>query len=729
MKLMGTFLSLAGLCLQATAPEPPPDLPGFSAPAARAELAWEQDFRALPDPQRLGETVRRLSARPHHVGSPGNLANARWALARFREWGFEAGIETAEAVFPVPVERSVTLLGPRPFSCSLEEPDLAGGAAAQPRSERLPPYNAYSPDGDVTGPLVYVNYGRPEDYDRLERRGVQVRGAVVLARYGSCWRGVKPRLAAERGAVGCLIYSDPRDDGFFQDLPYPDGPARPRTGVQRGSVLTMQARPGDPGSSRENLAPIPVLPLSSGDAEPLLRALAGPVAEECWRGALPLTYRLGPGPGQVRLKVRCDWSRRTLRNVVARLPGAAEDGPWIIRGNHHDAWVGGARDPCSGAAALLEEARALGELRRRGWLPRRPVLYCLWDGEEPGLLGSTAWVQDHGAELASHGAVYLNSDENGRGLLQAGGSGCLERLVNAAARTVPDPETGMDLEARARLARLAQADPARREQLRRGWDLRLEALGSGSDYTAFLDHAGVASLDLGFAGEGLGQGQYHSAYDDFEAYRRFGDPGFRYGRALAQTAGTLVLRLAGAELLPLRFGSQAEAFRRYAGELERLAADLRAEAEERGRRLAEGAFAALADPLAPSLPPAAEPIPPHLDLAPLATAADRLVRAAAGLDQAMAGAGPDLPAGINQRLAATEGRLLDPDGLPGRPWYRHLVYAPGKDTGYAVKTFPGVREAMEARRWPEAEAQAARAARALDREAELLERLTLELGG
>ena len=743
MSILPAMFCASALCLHAATDPETRALRGFSAPAARTQWDWEQRFRALPSPDRLRETMRFLSARPHPVGSAADRENAEWALAKFRAWGFDAHIETFDVLFPTPRERAVTLLEPVAYQARLEEPDLAAGSAATPAEPALPPYNAYSRDGEVTGRLVYVNFGRPEDYQELERMGVSVQGAVVLARYGACWRGVKPRLAAEHGAVGCLIYSDPHEDGFYQAEPYPAGPARPRDGAQRGSVMAMQICPGDPltpglgavpGVPRlalgaaATLTPIPVLPLSSADAEPLLRALGGPVAPGPWRGALPLTYHLGAGPAKVRLRVRSNWDQKTLYDVVARIPGAVEPDQWIIRGNHHDAWVKGAADPVAGAAALLEEARALGDLLRQGWKPRRTILYCLWDGEEPGLLGSTEWVESHAEELRRHGAVYLNSDSNGRGFLEAGGSPSLERLVNEVAGIIPDPETGMPVARRLRLARLVEADTARRRELRDQADLGLEALGSGSDYTAFLDHAGVASLDLGFGGEGLAAGTYHSRYDDFACFSRFGDTRFVYGRALAQTAGTLVLRLADAELLPFRFGNLADRVKGYVGELVQLAADQRAGIEAQNRLLDECAFAAVADLGTTRIPPEREALPPHLELAPLETAADRLAAAADALDQALAAPREAVPAGVNAGLAACERRLLDPLGLPGRPWYQHVIYAPGLTTGYAVKTLPGVREAIEGKRWLEAEAQAARAAAALAGEAALLADLTAQLG-
>ncbi len=727
-------------------------LRGFTAASSRRETAWEAEFRAALDPARMRAAMARLAARPHHVGSPGGRANAEWILARFREWGLDAHIETFEVLFPTPRTRVVELVSPRRYRARLDEPAVAGDPASRPSRERLPSYNAFSADGEATAPLVYVNYGLPDDYGQLDRLGVSVKGAIVIARYGGAWRGTKPKVAAERGAVGCLIYSDPRDDGYFQGDVYPAGAWRPRQAVQRGSVMDMVLFQGDPltpgwgataGARRlplsevRVLTKIPTLPLSYADAEPLLAALGGPMAPERWRGALPIPYHVGPGPARVHLEVRSNWDLAPTYDVVATIPGGEDGDELVIRGNHHDAWVDGAEDPVSGLVALLEEARALSELRRQGWRPRRTVVYAAWDGEEAGLFGSTEWAETHAEELSRRAAVYVNSDSNGRGYLGMGGSHSLEAFVNDVARGVRDPEKGISVWKREQLHRLrdAPSDEARQE-LRQRADLRIGAVGAGSDYGSFLDHLGIASLDLGFSGED-GGGVYHSAYDDVTWYTRFDDPDFAYGKALAQTAGTAVLRLADAELLPFQFGDFADTMRLYVGELEKLLADTRARAAELDRELAEGVFAATSDPARPSVPPAPEPLPPALDFAPLSGAYDTLTRSAARYDSAAAAAlddGGKAPAAevlkaVDRDLIASERTLTSPDGLPGRPWYRHLIYAPGVYTGYAVKTMAGVREAIEGGRWEEAQREIGRVAAALAAEAALLEKAARELAG
>src|SRR5438309_1910618 len=494
-------VSLAPLGTRVTADEQ--TLYGYSAESSRAERQWEEKLRAIPSPDNLRSYMQQLSARPHNVGSDYDKQNADWILAKFKEFGLDAHIEQFDVLFPTPKERVVELVdgGPK-FTAKLQEPPVSQDPTSSQQNEQLPTYNAYSIDGDVTAPLVYVNYGVPADYEQLERVGVSVKGAIVIARYGGSWRGIKPKVAAEHGAVGCLIYSDPRDDGYRQGDVYPQGPWRPRDGVQRGSVADMPRYPGDPltpgvgatpGAKRLSLAEaqtitkIPVLPISYGDAQPLLAALRGPMAPDAWRGALPLTYRIGPGPAKVHLRVKSDWTTKPLYDVIARLPGASAADQWIMRGNHHDAWVNGAQDPIPGLVPLLEEARALGQLAHQGWKPRRTIIYAAWDGEEPGLLGSTEWVEPHGDELRQHGAVYINSDVNSRGYLLAAGSHALQRLVNDVARDIVDPETKLSVWKRAQLREIAEADSAdRRREIRQAADLRIDALGSGSKYSSFL---------------------------------------------------------------------------------------------------------------------------------------------------------------------------------------------------------------------------------------------------
>ena len=740
----------AGVLLAATpGGSPADDLRGFTPESAKAQRDWEAKFRAVPSPDSLRSYMRRLSARPHHVGSPYDQDNAEWILARFKSFGLDAHIETFDVLFPTPLERVVELVGPTRFVAQLREPPVPGDPTSAQQREQLPTYNAYSIDGDVTAPLVYVNYGVPADYERLERLGISVQGAIVIVRYGASWRGIKPKVAAEHGAVGCLIFSDPKDDGYTQGDTYPRGPWRPRDGVQRGSVMQMEVYPGDPltpgvGATKDakrlpiaqapTLTKIPVLPISYADAQPLLAALGGPVAPEEWRGGLGITYHVGPGPARVHLRLKFDWSLKTLRDVIARIPGSSAPDEWVIRGNHHDAWVNGAEDPISGQVPLLEEARGYGELLKQGWKPRRTIIYAAWDGEEPALLGSTEWVEAHADELAAKAVAYLNTDTNGRGYLGMGGSHSLQRFINDVARDIEDPETRLSVWKRTQLREIADASSAdRRREIRSEPDLRIGALGSGSDFTPFLQHVGVAALNLGYGGED-GGGIYHSIYDDFTWYTRFDDTSFVYGRALAQTVGTAVLRLADADVLPFEFTGVATTIGRYAKEVEKLLQDEQEQTAERNRQLDEGLFAAIADPHERSVPPPRQEPPPHLDFAPLQNAIDALTRAAdryekaftraqaSGTAFAQAGA-----AGINAALIRTERALTVAEGLPRRPWFRHAIYAPGFYTGYGVKTLPGVREAIEQRNWKEADAQIDVAAGAISAEAAVLERAAAQL--
>ena len=459
--------------------------------------------------------------------------------------------------FPLRKCGSSNCVEPTKFTAKLQEPALAIDPTSNQQAEQLPTYNAYSADGDVTAPLVYVNYGIPDDYEKLERMGVSVKGAIVIARYGNSWRGIKPKVAAEHGAVGCLIYSDPADDGYVQGDVFPIGAWRPRDGVQRGSVADMPLYPGDPltpgvGATKDakrlelkdakTLTKIPVLPISYADAQPLLAALKGEVVPDGWRGSLPQTYHVGPGPAKVHLKVQSNWDIKPLYDVIVKIPGSTSPDEWIVRGNHHDAWVNGAEDPVSGTVALMEEARGLATLLKQGWKPKRTIIYCVWDGEEPGLLGSTEWGETHADELRQHAVAYINSDGNARGYLTMGGSHTLEAFINGVARDIQDPEKKIPVWKRDQLKAIADAKtPEDRKDVRDRADLRIDALGSGSDWTVFLDHLGIASLDLGYGDED-GGGIYHSIYDDFYWYTHFSDTDFSYGRALSQTAGTAVMQ-------------------------------------------------------------------------------------------------------------------------------------------------------------------------------------------
>ena len=719
-------------------------LAGYSPQSSQTEREWETKFRAIPDPANLREYMRRLSARPHHVGSPYDKDNAEWILARFKEWGLDAHIETFNVLFPTPKLRVLEMIEPTKYAAKLEEPAVAVDPTSNQKSEQLPTYNAYSPDGDVTAPLVFVNYGLPEDYEKLERLGASVKGAIVIAKYYHSWRGVKPKVAAEHGAIGCLIYSEPQDDGYTRDVVFPEGPMRNSNGVQRGSVMDFaSASPGDPltpgvGATPDakrlslqeakSLSKIPVLPISYGDAQPLLAALRGPMVPEEWRGSLPISYHVGPGPAKVHLKLEFNWDIKPVNDVIVKIPGSVAPDEWIIRGNHHDAWVNGAEDPVSGTSPLLEEARALSLLLKQGWKPRRTIIYAAWDGEEPMLLGSTEWVEAHAEELRQHAAVYINTDGNDRGLFAMAGSHSLEQFINGVARDIEDPETRMTVWQRAQLSAIAGAKSADdRKELRQRADLRIEALGSGTDFTGFLDHIGIASLNLGYGGEDE-QGIYHSIYDDFYWYTHFSDTDFVYGRALSQTIGTSVLRLADAEVLPYDFVDFADTVQKYSKDLQKLLADKQEEFGERNQELEDGVFKATFDPRRPTVAPQHEEVPPHLNFAPMDNAVDKLTHSADRYRKALAQRQTglsEIQAGtlraLNAKLIESERKLTNDDGLPRRPWYKHLLYAPGVYSGYGVKTVPGVREGIEQKRYPEAEQEIARVAKALDDEAVLID--------
>jgi N-acetylated-alpha-linked acidic dipeptidase len=717
-------------------------LDGYTTDDSQTERQWEAKFRSLPSPEKQKEYMRRLSARPHHVGSPYDKDNAEWILARFKEWGLDAHIETFDVLFPTPKEVRLEMVEPRKFQAKLAEPAIAVDPTTSQKNEQLPAYNAYSADGDVTAPLVYVNYGMPNDYEELERYGVSVKGAIVITRYGHGWRGVKPKVAAEHGALGCIIYSDPLDDGYTDGDVFPQGAWRPPGGIQRGSVMDTQY-PGDPLTPGVAATPeakrlslkeavtitkIPVVPISYADAQPLLSELRGRVVPREWRGSLPITYHLGPGPAKIHLKMLSNWDRKTLYDVIGRIPGSQFSDEWVLRGNHHDAWVNGAEDPVSGLIALLEEARSFGELVKQGWKPKRTIVYCAWDGEEPGLLGSTEWVEEHSEELVQHAVAYFNSDTNARGYFRAEGSHVLEKFINGVARDIMDPEKDISAWQRRKLYDIGHAQTTeQREEIRNRRDLRIGALGDGSDYTAFIHHLGIASADIRFSGESSG-GVYHSIYDDFYWYTHFGDPTFQYGRTESQIVGTAVMRLADADLLPFDFNGFADTVKMYLSNVQKLLKKQQDEIRERNREIEEGVFKASSDPEKPLLPPPAAQAPPHFNFAPLENAvdaltasADRFAKAISKVQANETALPPSTVVRVNKLLIESGPALTDPAGLPNRPWFKNQIYAPGAYTGYEAKPLPGVLEAMDRKNWKEAESQIPREAEALERETKVID--------
>ena len=658
---------------------------GFTSATTATEREIERKFQAIPKPGNLREYMQAIAGEPHSAGSPASRKVAEYVLGKFTSWGLNASIEESEALMPLPTERVLELVAPERSTAQLKEPAVPEDEASS-KAGQLPTFNAYAADGDVTADLVYVNYGVPEDYEQLAKLGIDVKGRIVIARYGRSWRGIKPKVAWEHGAAGCIIYSDPRDDGFYPGDVYPKGAYRPEQGVQRGSVMDMPIHPGDPltpgwGAERggrkldrseaRTLLKIPVLPISYADALPLLRNLTGPVAPEAWRGALPITYHVGPGPAKVHLKLAFDWQVRPLYSVVARIDGAEFPDEWIIHGNHHDAWVNGASDPTSGNVALMETARGLAELLKTGWKPKRTIIIASWDGEEWGLLGSTEWAEKHQQELAKNAVAYINSDSTGKGWLAMSGSHSLQAFINDVARDLPDPRGSGKTVLEARRARDIEraATDKDKETLRTRGDLAIDALGSGSDYTAFLDHLTIASMNLGF--EGGGGGVYHSIYDSYYWFTHFSDGEFTHTAALSRVIGTALLRLAGADVLPFEFKATAQTLSRYVDEIVQ-------EAQKRKIALDVASL--------------------RSSLQKLTSAADAYDRAASRLarvDPAALSSARTQLADLNRLLYSTERDFRYDAGLPRRDWFKHLAYAPGFYTGYGVKTLPGIREGLE----------------------------------
>jgi len=707
--LVFTFFLLTTSSLAQSSP-----VMGFSEDAAKNQLALEANFDKLLKDTNLDDWMKFMSAHPNHVGSPHNKKVVDFIAAKFKNWDFDVKIEKFNILFPTPKLRLLELTSPTKYTASLLEPPVEGDESSTQIDEALPGYNCFSIDGDVTSELVFVNYGLPKDYEELERRGIDVKGKIVIAKYLGSWRGIKPKVAAEKGAIGCIIYSDPKDDGYARGDVYPIGPFKNEYGVQRGAVMDLPYQPGDPltpgyGATddakridikdAQSLTKIPVLPISYHDALPLLKALKGTVAPNNWAGALPITYHIGPGPAKVHLKLEFNWDLKPAYDIIATLKGTTYPDEWVLRGNHHDAWVHGANDPISGLVTLLEEARAVSELVNKGAKIKRTLKYCVWGAEEPGLIGSTEWVETHAKELKQKAVAYINTDGTGAGFLGAGGSHTLEKFFDEITHKVQDPQTNVSVFERRNAIEKVKGRPS--------WTYyNLSALGSGSDYSPFFQHLGIASFNMGFGGESSG-GEYHTMYDSYELYKRFKDPTFQYGVTLAKVAGRTSLRLANAEILPFEFEHITKIVSGYVDEVIKLADELRIETNKNNLLITTGVYKLSDNPKANlNTPKSKEPVP-YFNFAPIENELNELKSKATAFSNALKEntINSQNRAALNKILMDMERSFIKEHGLPRRPWYRHHIYAPGFYTGYGVKTLPGVREAIEERDFNEVKKQ------------------------
>lgn len=679
----------------------PATIRGFSAKGSAAETAREREFMAMPSAVANEADFDVMTAEPHHVGSPYEITLADYVAEKFARAGLEVSRYEYSVLVPWPGERHIEIVEPNHLTLQVEEETIPGDPWAS-KPGILPAYNAYSPSGDVTGDIAYVNFGAPSDYETLKDLGIDVKGKIVLARYGGGWRGIKPKVAAEHGAIGCLIYSDPHEDGYFRGEVYPAGALRGWGMIQRGSVLDTARYPGDPATPGRPSKPgverlpldkidilptIPVQPMAYRDALEIFRRLQGPIAPEEWRGALPIAYRVGPGPAKVHLSLKMDFAQRRLINVIGKIAGGERPDEWVIVGSHRDAWTFGASDSVSGHVSMMAVADALGSMVKRGWKPRRSILFASWDGEEAGLLGSTEWVEELGAELKAKAVVYVNRDAGASGpYFTASAVPSLTPFVHELAQSIPSDDPSKTLYDRW-LERSREDAPRHRAPLLEAPSLG--SLGSGSDYTPFLQHIGVSSLDMGVNGL-LADGAYHSTYDNPAWFKKFIDPEFKYSVLASQATGVAVLRLADGELLPFDYESYGKQIGEYVDEVQ-------GEMTKRSPGDAK-----------------------KIDFGGLRSAAHALAKAGADLrrrgESALEGA-PNRAtlAALDRRMVQAERDLIEPKGLPDRPWYKHMVYVPGLLTGYAVKTIPGVREAVEGGNYTLAADQARTVIRALER--------------
>jgi N-acetylated-alpha-linked acidic dipeptidase len=660
------------------------DIRGFFPAHAKSEHDLESKLQGVPDAAHAESNLRHLTSQPHLAGTEASHQVAEWLRDQYQGFGFDAEIVTYSVWMALPREVKLELVAPSKKALGTpEQPVEVDKDTADHRA--VTAFNTYSPSGEVTAPVVYVNYGTPEDYAELDSLGLRVEGKIVIARYGHNYRGIKSKLAEERKAAGLIIFSDPADDGYMAGDVFPRGPWRPMSAIQRGSVLYTESYPGDPltpgigatpnakriaPSDATNLPHIPTMPINAQDAWAILEHLGGPHVPRNWQGGLPFTYHVGPGKSEVHMKLAMDFQQRPIYDVIAKLHGT-EDDQWVLLGNHHDAWIFGAADPGSGTAVMLETARALGELARGGWKPRRTILMCQWDGEEPGLLGSTEWVEANRAELQAKAVAYINTDVGVTGPnFGAAATPSLKELVRDVAREVRDPQAGRSVydmwREHSSQKKSAPTGTARPElKAETPGETPVGALGAGSDFCPFFDFAGIPSMDVGFNGD---YGVYHSLYDDFYWMKQFGDPTFVYHATLARILGTVALRLDEADVLPFDYSA-------YATEIARMTSDVAARVRE-----PKGTEAS--------------------DLKAISEAADQLTVSASRSSVALRAISPAMLSPtthreLNRALASVEQSLLVPEGLAGRPWYKHTIFAPGSYAGYAAEVMPGVNEALD----------------------------------
>lgn len=680
------------------------------------QISLEQRFLAVPTPQSAESHLKILTAAPHLAGTPEDRETAEYVAKQFRAAGLETRIDEYKVWLDYPGQILVETVAPANLKMVGPSKENIDGDPFQNDPRVIPAFNGGSPSGDVTAEVVYANYGRPEDFRKLEELGIDVKGKIVIVRYGQNFRGVKVYIAQEKGAAGVIIYSDPWDDGYFRGDVLPDGPYRPSSGVQRGSVQYMFEYPGDPttpgvaalpalADSKRidpakalNLARIPSTPLSYGDVAPILKALSGPATPREWQGALPFTYHVGPGPVKVHLKVEHNYQLRSIWNVVGTVKGTEFPDEWIIAGNHRDAWIYGATDPNSGSAAMLEAVRSAGELLKTGWKPKRTIVFASWDAEEQGLIGSTEFGEHFAEELSKKAVAYFNTDVAVIGPnFGASAVPSLKQFIREVTKSVPSPKGGTVYDqwratgGKRNGQQISNAEVAgmpRRTGNAPAADVTVGDLGSGSDYTVFLQNLGIASTDIGSGG---GAGVYHSVFDNFATFKKFIDPTFQYEQQMARVYGLQVLRMAQADVLPFEYNAYGREIHTYLEDVRRRADDLK--------------------------------LGSKLDFGVAFKAADRLAGAGSAITSkaSLTNLPPAAAVAVNKAMREAERALLSPEGLPRRPFYKHVIYAPGEYTGYAAVVLPGVNEALDRKDGSQAASELRKVTDALNRAAQVLE--------